>query len=71
MASGWRGGLQNKRDDLPSCHNDFETARLYGFATPASPQALTIAKRQLRNPGSVNRTPGRFLAEKGLGKHND
>jgi len=51
MARGWSGGLQNKHDDLPSCRNDFETARLHGFATPASPQALTLAKRQLRNPG--------------------
>jgi len=59
MASEWSGGLRNKRDDLPNCHNDYETARLHGFATSSSPQALTIPERQLRNPGSTDLPCGR------------
>jgi len=31
----WRS--QNKRNDWPSCDNDFETVRLRGFAAPGSP----------------------------------
>jgi hypothetical protein len=43
----------DKDDDLPGCHNDFETARLHGFAASGFPQALMIPKLQLRNPASV------------------
>jgi hypothetical protein len=52
MAGAWSGHLKAMGDDLPSCHNDFETARLCVFATPVSPQSRAMPCLPLRNLGS-------------------
>lgn len=45
------GVSQSGGGDLPARNNELESARLGVFAALGSPQALTILKGQLRNPG--------------------
>ena len=49
---------QSEGNGLPSCDNDFETARLGVFATPGSPRVLTIPDLRLRMPGLTKRPRG-------------
>jgi len=59
--------VKSKRDDLPVCHNVFKLCA-YMALPLGSPQPLTIAKRQLRNPGStIDESTLKEAAEK-LGK---